>query len=249
LKLVVQIPVFNEERTVRHAIAEIRTVLSAGPWGSADVITINDGSTDRSMEELRAAGIREIVDLGSHRGLGVAFREGLRRSLELGADVIVNTDADLQYPASAIPELIRPVLAGEADMAIGDRRIPTIASYPRHKLVTQTLGNWLISLLYRARVRDATSGFRAMSRETATMLANHLANPYTYTIESLSLLLGTGKRVAFVPIRVVHDPDRKSRLITSKLRYVADFVRTAFAARKRSRRSISGSRSDWDRSK
>jgi glycosyltransferase involved in cell wall biosynthesis len=227
VKLVVQIPAFNEEGSLRSAIEDVQNHSGKGKWGSLQILVVNDGSTDDTVKEARNAGVTEIVDLQSHQGLGVAFKEGLRRALALGGNILVNTDADLQYRAAEIPKLVDPIRKGEADMVIGCRDFRKIKGYPKHKRFTQTAGNLLISILYRKKIADATSGFRAFSRETAEILVSSLGNRYTYTIESLCLLLRREKRVLFVPISIQHNPERRSRLITSRLSYVRNYVWTA----------------------
>ena len=228
MKLVVQVPAYNEELHLERALDDLRSALPLKPFERTEIVVVNDGSADGTLRAARRAGVRHIVDLPRHRGLGAAFKKGLECGVALDADVIVNTDADGQYRPGDIPALVRPLLERRADMVVGSRRFSAIPGYSVCKLASQTGGNLLLSALYGAAVRDATSGFRAFSRETAELLLARMENDYTYTVESLCLLMKNGKRVSYVPIHP-RRPVRPSRLITSKSYYVWNYLATAFS--------------------
>lgn len=227
VKIIVQIPAYNEEEHLALAVAEIKKRSGLEDNRSlSGIIVINDGSTDRSKEIAGELDILKVVDLKYHRGLGAAFKEGLNAALGLNADVIVNFDADLQYDAGEIKKLITPILENKADMVIGDRQIAGLKGYPFYKFAGQTLGNFLISKLFRTEIKDATSGFRAFSRGCAGELAQGLSNPYTYTLESICVLLNKKRRIVFVPVRINYTVSRKSRLIKSRAYYVRNYLFT-----------------------
>lgn len=225
MKIIVQVPVFNEEKNLAVVINDIKSNSELGKFSSSGLVVINDGSTDNSLEIAMGMGITDTVDLKKHCGLGAAFKEGLRYAIKLDADIIVNTDADFQYRACDIHKLVVPILDNKADMVIGDRQIALLNNYPRYKYISQSLGNFIISKLFKADVKDATSGFRALSRDAAQLLIENMGNPYTYTIESICILLKKNKRITFVPIRI-NSPLRESRLIRSKFYYVLNYLFT-----------------------
>ena len=224
MRIIIQIPAYNEAPHLPAVIADILKNVQIKD-ASVTILVVDDGSTDGTAVAARAAGAAEVVSLRPHRGLGAAFRQGLRQALSLGADVIVNTDADGQYRATDIEKLVLPVLQHRADMSVGDRQIATLRPYPIYKYLSQTLGNWLASRFFCSDVRDATSGFRALSKEAALLLADALREDYTYTLESLGILLKAQRKVAFVPI-AINPPRRPSRLITSKAAYAKHFILT-----------------------
>lgn len=226
MKIIIQVPVYNEQENLAAAIAEIA---AKSGLALSSVIVINDGSVDRSADIAGQAGILKAVDLKIHRGLGAAFKEGLKAGLALDADIIVNTDADSQYDPAEICKLLAPIIANKAEMVIGDRQISAIKGYPLYKRASQALGNRFISLLFRARIKDATSGFRAFSRDCAAELVRGLRNPYTYTVESICLLLKRKQRIVFVPVRINDHPARKSRLIRSKAYYAINYISTVLS--------------------
>lgn len=225
MRTIVQIPFFNEERHLPLVIHDVTTNLGAERFSWVGIIGINDGSTDRSLDVAQKAGVTDIVDLKRHCGLGVAFKEGLRRAIQLDADIIVNTDADSQYGACDIHKLVEPILDNKADMVIGDRQIAGLPDYPWYKYMAQATGNFVVSALLGGDIKDATSGFRALSRDTAKLLIDTMSNQYTYTLESICILLKRNKRIMFVPVSI-HRPLRESRLITSKLYYVKNYLGT-----------------------
>jgi len=227
VKIIIQIAAFNEEKHIAAAIEDVRNGFSSHTQDAFDIVVINDGSTDHTKQKAKEAGVDHIVDFSEHLGLGVAFKAGLQKCLELDADVIVNMDADLQYRGEEIHKLIAPIIQDEADMVIGDRGIAKLNPYPKYKRWTQTIGNRLFSKLFHTDIRDANSGFRAISKNSAELLIKHATNNYTYSIETLCLLLLNKKRVSFVDIHI-RDPLRKSRLITSKIYYARNYLGTLF---------------------
>ena len=224
----IQIPAFNEEDVITHVLNDIPKSMKG--FDALKILVINDGSTDRTVDIVRHKGVEHVLDFQENQGLGVAFRKGLAHGLAQGADVIVNTDGDNQYSPEQIEKIVAPILSLQADAVIGDRQLSAIAGYPRYKLLSQSLGNLFLSWLFFYPVRDATSGFRAFNKKAAELLVHRLENKYTYTIESLCLLLKEKMRVVFVPIDIRY-PTRASRLIKSKKKYVYNFVTTALKIR------------------
>ncbi len=228
MKLIVQIPAYNEGNLLEQAIKGVREALPGGPLYETEILIVDDGSTDNTLEVAGRMNVRHISGFKEHRGLGAAFKKGLEYSLGIGADIIVNTDADLQYRPEEIGSLLKPILEEKADMVIGDRQLAGIAGYPAYKRISQGTGNFIISCLYRADIKDATSGFRAVRRDAAEFLIPRLVNNYTYTVESICLLLNAGKRICFVPVHI-GKPIRRSRLIKNKAYYVGNYLATAFS--------------------
>jgi len=215
VKLIIQIPAWQEEGVIGPTIAALPREVSG--FDRVEILVIGDGCTDHTMEEARAAGAHHLLPLKSHVGLAGAFALGLSRAVELGADVIVNTDADGQYPPESIPDLVRPVVTGMADLAIGDRRPGRTPHFSPLKRLLQMAGSRLVGRLIGQRVADAPSGFRAMSRELARRL--HVFSFYTYTLETIIQTARMGYAIAWIPI-TARPPVRKSRLVRSTWRYV-----------------------------
>ncbi len=215
MKLVIQIPCLDEEATLPETLAALPRRLPG--VDEIAVIVIDDGSTDRTAEVAARAGADEVVRFPNHQGLARAFAAGLDRALQLGADVIVNTDADNQYSADDIPALIAPILRGEADVVIGDRDPAKLAHFSLPKRALQWLGSWIVRQLSGTRVPDATSGFRAFSRSAALRL--NVLSDFTYTLETV---IQAGKKqlaVAHVPVRA--NPTRRpSRLFSGTSHYI-----------------------------
>ncbi len=210
MKLIIQIPCFNEEQTLGATLAELPRTLPG--IDTIEYLVIDDGSTDDTALVARALGVHHVVRFPRQRGLARAFAAGLDASLRRGADVIVNTDADNQYPASAIPRLIAPILAGQADLVIGDRGVATVAGFSPLKRRLQRLGSWVVHRASGLPVPDATSGFRALSRETAQRLM--VLSEYSYTLETLIHAGARRLAVAYVPI-ATNAAVRPSRLMRS----------------------------------
>ena len=215
MKLIIQIPCLNEADTLAIALAEMpRTV--AG-FDEVEWLIIDDGSTDDTSKLARDLGVDHVLRHPVNRGLATAFMTGLDACLTLGADVIVNTDADNQYEAADIPKLVAPVLAGQADMVIGARPIDDTAHFSWIKKKLQRLGSWAVRTASKTDVLDAPSGFRAISRETAMRL--NVFSAYTYTLETIIQAGLSNLRVMSVPVRT--NPDlRPSRLVRSISSYV-----------------------------
>ena len=193
-------------------------------------LIIDDGSTDATIEVARAHGVDHVVKFPQNRGLAAAFQAGLDACLKLGADYIVNTDADNQYDAGAIPDLVRPLVEGTADMVIGDRDVRSVDDFSAVKKQLQVLGSWVVNRASSASVGDTTSGFRGYSKEAALQLT--VVSPYTYTIESIIQAGRTGTAIANVPVGT-NDKMRESRLFGSTWGYIrrnAGTITRVFAA-------------------
>jgi glycosyltransferase involved in cell wall biosynthesis len=225
MKLVVQIPCLDEETTLPQVLADLPRELPG--FDTVEWLVVDDGSTDRTVEVARANGVDHIVRLTNNKGLAAAFQAGLDACLKLGADVIVNTDADHQYQASDIPELVEPILRGRADMVVGDRQVKDVEHFSASKKLLQRLGSWVVRRASGTDVPDTTSGFRAYNREAALQLV--VVSNYTYTLESL---IQAGKMlVAIEHVPIASNPKtRDSRLVDSTARYVRRNALAVFRA-------------------
>jgi glycosyltransferase involved in cell wall biosynthesis len=227
MKVIIQLPCYDEEEVLPATLAALPRVLAG--VDSVEWLIVSDGSRDRTVEVARAHGVDHIVDLPLNMGLAHAFTAGLERSLAEGADIVVNTDADNQYDARDIPLLIAPILERRAEFVIGDRPIETIAHFSWIKRRLQHLGSWAVRVVSGTTVRDAPSGFRALSREAALRI--NVFDDYTYTIESIVQAGLSGMRITSVPVRV-NGETRPSRLIRSVngyvLRITGSILRTFF---------------------
>jgi glycosyltransferase involved in cell wall biosynthesis len=215
MKLIIQIPCFNEADQLPATLADLPQAIDG--IDSLEWLVIDDGSSDATVEVAKALGVDHIVRLTNHKGLAAAFQAGLEACLKLGADVIVNTDADNQYRGSDIPKLVQPILAGRADMVVGDRQIDSIAGFSVTKRRLQRLGSAVVRWASRTTVPDATSGFRAYNREAALQV--QVVSKFTYTLETI---IQAGKMlvaVASVPIGT-NPKVRESRLFPSTWAYV-----------------------------
>ncbi|MCP4606461.1 MAG: glycosyltransferase family 2 protein [Proteobacteria bacterium] len=215
MKLVIQIPCYNEEKTLPGAIADLPREVEG--FDEVEYLVINDGSTDRTTEVARDCGVHHLVQFSGNRGLARGFMAGLDACLRVGADVIVNTDADNQYDASFIPALVKPIVDGKADMVIGDRQIDSVSSFSPTKKRLQRFGSWVVRLASASDVPDATSGFRALSREAALSL--FVTSEFTYTLETIIQAGAARMKLDAIPIRT-HPPVRKSRLFSSMWGYI-----------------------------
>lgn len=210
VKLIVQVPCFNEEATLARTLADIpRTIPGVDV---VEVLVIDDGSIDCTAEVARRAGADHVVRHKTNRGLAEAFRTGIDICLKCGADIIVNTDGDNQYAGRSIPDLIQPILEHQADVVIGDRKIDKNPHFAWSKKCLQAFGSFMVRRLSGTVVPDAVSGFRAMSRSAATQL--NIVSPFSYTIE---MLIQIGKqRMAVVSVPVATNPvTRHSRLFSN----------------------------------
>ncbi len=214
-KLIIQIPCYNEEKSLPITLRELPRELPG--VDCIEWLIIDDGSNDRTAEIARSCGVDHVIRHIRNLGLARAFMTGLEACLELDADIIVNTDADNQYQAADIPNLIAPILSGKAQMVIGARPIDSVRHFSFIKKILQKFGSWFVRVLSAANVPDAPSGFRAVSREAAMQL--HVFNDYTYTLETI--IQAGHKRIAvmWVPVRV-NPPLRRSRLISNIPKYV-----------------------------
>jgi glycosyltransferase involved in cell wall biosynthesis len=215
MKLLIQIPCYNEANTLPQTLADIPRHIAG--VDTVEIIIIDDGSTDNTLDIARAHGVHHIVRHIGNKGLAKAFQTGLDVCLKLGADIIVNTDGDNQYPGQQIPELIQPILLGQADMVIGDRQIHSIDHFSPTKKLLQAAGSLAVRLVSSTDVPDAPSGFRAFSREGALRL--NVLTQYTYTLETIVQAGKKNLTIAYVPIKT-GDKTRESRLIGSTWGYV-----------------------------
>ena len=210
MKLVIQIPCLNEEQTLPATLADLPRSLPG--VDEIQVLVVDDGSRDRTGEVAREPGAARVVRFPQNRGLARAFARGLQEALDMGADVIVNTDADNQYRGDDIEKLVTPILRGEADMVVGARDIEGHDEFTWLKKRLQRLGSWVVRKLSDTRVPDATSGFRAYSREAALRLT--VLSDFTYTLETIIQATRKGIAVSSVPIRT-NPKTRESRLFRS----------------------------------
>jgi glycosyltransferase involved in cell wall biosynthesis len=215
MKLIIQIPCLNEEQTLPVTLGDLPR--SVPGFDEVEWLVIDDGSTDGTIEVARAHGVDHIVRLTNNKGLAQGFQAGLDAALKLGADVIVNTDADNQYSSADIPKLVAPIVRGDADMVIGDREVMTIEHFSGVKKLLQRLGSWIVRRASDTTVPDTTSGFRAYNREAALQV--QVVSRFTYTLETV---IQAGKMLVaidHVPIRT-NPKMRESRLFSSMSSYV-----------------------------
>ena len=215
MKLIIQIPCLNEAATLPATIADLPREIPG--IDTVELLVIDDGSTDRTVDVARECGVEHIVRLTNNKGLAAAFQAGLDACLKLGADVVVNTDADNQYVGADVAKLVAPIVAGEADMVVGDRRVSQIDHFSGSKKSLQRIGSWVVRRLSGTHITDATSGFRAYNREAALQLL--VVDNFTYTLESL---IQAGKMlVAVDEVPIATNPKtRESRLFATTGAYV-----------------------------
>jgi len=215
MKLIVQIPCLNEADTLP---ATVRDVPRAIPGIDAvEILVVDDGSRDGTAEVARRHGVEHVVRFPQRKGLAAAFAAGIDACLKLGADIIVNTDGDNQYAGADIPKLIAPLVAGEADIVIGDREVRDLAHMSATRKRLQWLGSWVVRQVSDTKVPDTTSGFRAYTREAALRMT--IVSDFTYTLESI--IQAGKKRMAIVHVPIRSNPrTRSSRLFSSVWTYV-----------------------------
>jgi glycosyltransferase involved in cell wall biosynthesis len=213
--LIIQIPCFNEEQTLPLVLADLPRRMDG--FDVVEWLIIDDGSTDQTIEVARAGGVDHIVRLTNNKGLAAGFQAGLDACLKLGADVIVNTDGDNQYDGNDIPKLVEPIIAGRADMVVGDREVHKIEHFSPLKVTLQRLGSWVVRQASSTEVPDTTSGFRAYNREAAIQMA--VVSKFTYTLETI---IQAGKQLVAVDhVAIRTNPKtRESRLFPSMWAYV-----------------------------
>ena len=221
MKLVIQIPCYNEAKFLPTTLAALPRAVPG--FDAVEWLVVDDGSSDHTADVARAHGVDHVVELPHNKGLAHAFMTGITAALKAGADVIVNTDADNQYDASCIPDLVRPIVEGRAQMVIGARPIGAIAHFTKLKKLLQKLGSWAVRLVSGTDIPDAPSGFRAIHRDAAMRL--NVFNSYTYTLETIIQAGRNNISATYVPVRVNADL-RPSRLVKSNLSYVVRSLTT-----------------------
>lgn len=221
MKLVIQIPCYNEEATLPETLADLPREVPG--FDVVEWLIIDDGSTDRTVEVAQEYGVDHIVRQSHNQGLAVAFLAGLEAALRVGADVIVNTDGDNQYAARCIPDLTAPILERRAQFVIGARPISTIEHFSFVKRMLQRFGSWVVRKASGTKIDDAPSGFRAIHRDTAIKL--YVFDRYTYTLETIIQAGRLGIPIISVPVEV-NDPTRESRLIRSIPQYIFRSIKT-----------------------
>jgi len=221
MKLIIQIPCYNEAETLGIALSHLPREVEG--FDKVEWLIINDGSTDDTVRVAKECGVDYIVDFKHNRGLAKGFMAGLKEALKQGADVIVNTDADNQYEAKDIPKLVKPILEGKAEYVIGARPIDQTEHFSKTKKLLQKLGSWVVRKASGTDIPDAPSGFRAMSRECAMQL--NVYNNYTYTLETIIQAGQKNMAITSVPIRTNEDL-RPSRLLSSIPNYIKKSIGT-----------------------
>ncbi len=221
MKLLIQIPALNEEATISESLRALPRQVDG--FDTVEVLLIDDGSTDDTVRIAREAGVDHVLSMGTNMGLARAFSAGLEECIRLGADVIVNTDADNQYCADDIPALVRPIVENEAQIVVGARPITEIESFSPLKKRLQRLGSWVVRRASGSDIPDAPSGFRAYSRDAAARLC--VLSTYTYTLETI--IQAGRKRIPMtsVPVRV-NKVERPSRLFRSMGGYIRRSITT-----------------------
>ena len=221
MKLIIQIPCYNEEETLPIALSELPRQVEG--FDIVEWLLINDGCTDNTVEVAKQFGVDHFVHFKKNKGLAKGFMAGIDYCLRLGADVIVNTDADNQYKASDIPLLVKPILEGKADIVVGSRPIDDIEHFSPVKKLLQKLGSRVVRIVSNTKVKDVTSGFRAMSRDAAKQM--NVFNEYTYTLETVIQAGQKNLAVISVPIGT-NKYLRPSRLMSSIPSYIRKSIAT-----------------------
>lgn len=215
MKVIIQIPCWNEEETLPQTVRDLPHELPG--VDAVEFLVIDDGSTDQTYEVARSLGIHHIVRLPRNQGLARAFLAGLETAVRLGADIIVNTDADNQYRGGDIARLVAPIVSGRADIVVGDRGVATVAHFSPLKRLLQRLGSWVVQQAAGFEIPDATSGFRALTREAA--LRTIVLSEYSYTLETLIQAGAQQMTIEYVPVRT-NPQTRPSRLMRHMPEYL-----------------------------
>ena len=210
MKLIVQIPCLNEEKTLPVVLKDIPKSIEG--ISEIETLIIDDGSTDRTSQVARELGVNHIIRLSFNQGLAHAFMTGLEESLKAGADIIVNTDGDNQYNGADIPKLIKPILENRAEIVIGNREVEKIKHFSSFKIFLQKLGSWVVRQVSGTNIPDVTSGFRAYSKEAA--LQTNIVSKFSYTLETIIIAGNKNIPITHVPIGT-NEKLRESRLFRS----------------------------------
>ena len=221
MKLIIQIPCYNEEKTLPLTIKDLPKKING--IKNIEYLMIDDGSTDKTIDVAKSIGVHHIVRHKKNLGLARAFESGLRESLKLGADIIVNTDADNQYKGSDVQKLVDPIIKNKADIVIGSRPIKNHQEFTFLKKFFQILGSKVVRIVSKSKVEDAPSGFRAYSRAAAKKI--NIFSNYTYTLESIIQAGQSGLIILSVPIGV-NSKTRESRLFKSNFQYIWRSINT-----------------------
>lgn len=216
MKLIIQIPCYNEAQHITETVQALPRQLPG--LETIEFLVVDDGSQDATIQVARSVGVHHVIPLERHVGLAAAFMAGLEACLRNGADIIVNTDADNQYNANDIQHLIEPIMAGKADIVVGDRGVATLENFSPTKRVLQRIGSWIIGKASGIRTPDATSGFRAITRTAA--LQTLVLSEYSYTLETLIQAGNRHMVIAYVPVQT-NTQVRPSRLMRSIPEYLA----------------------------
>jgi glycosyltransferase involved in cell wall biosynthesis len=215
LRLVVQVPCLNEEETLPLVLESIPRQIPG--IDEIIVLIIDDGSTDRTVEVAKSCGVTHFVRHARNRGLGRSFHDGVQRALELGADIVVNTDGDNQYPQNRIADLVQPILSGKADIVIADRQVDLVEHFSKFKIMMQKLGSRIVNMAAGTDLPDAASGFRAYSRESI-MLLNTITR-FSYCMETIIQAGNKKLSISCIPVRT-NPKTRESRLFKSTHQHI-----------------------------
>jgi glycosyltransferase involved in cell wall biosynthesis len=215
LRLVVQVPCLNEEETLPLVLESIPKQIPG--IEEIVVLIIDDGSTDRTVEVAKSYGVTHFVRHARNRGLGRSFHDGVQRALELGADILVNTDGDNQYPQDSIGDLVQPIVSGKADIVIADRQVHLVEHFSKFKILMQKFGSRIVNLAAGTDVPDAASGFRAYSRESM-MLLNTITR-FSYCMETIIQAGNKKLSISSIPVRT-NPKTRESRLFKSTRQHI-----------------------------
>lgn len=225
MKLIIQIPCYNEAETLPQTVKSLPTHIPG--IDIIEIMVIDDGSTDETVKVAKSLNVHHIVRHKSNKKLASTYLTGLEACIKEGADIIVNTDADNQYCGDDIPKLIKPIIENRADLVIGDRNIFNVPDFSLSKKILQKIGSWVVSKASGINIPDATSGFRAMNRETA--LRTLVLSEYSYTLETLIQAGANNLTVEFVPVRT-NAPTRPSRLMKNIPHFLKNAIPTIIRA-------------------